>query len=487
MTDSLVSKSPAVDSTEGLNGNQSSSPQRSPLRSPKNGSQSSSGGSTAAFVHKLYSMLEEDNELIKWAPSGDVFYVSNPNEFSHTILPQYFKHNNWQSFVRQLNMYGFHKVNDVFHTTTNDFQSSCEFKHPDFQRGRHDLLGSIKRKCPKSSLSLNKLGGIPLTGQQAAEVHEERLDSVTKRLGEMEQKYVHLSRSHEAMAQQMALWRTLASEQQKLLSETIHLINSLCRQQDNKEFVKIAQSLAQSASTLQQDMTQRAPAASSSEYFTSNNTYPLLAQHFRPAHDQFAMNSAPVAIPPNHSGNGTSSPALSQPGSARSSGSNEMRPEAGINGARGSESFNAPGVGIGAARYNSHITLPPIQFPSAAPFASPGAPPPGDPVLVRCQSPETVGDMPAKDGEKRAGSAPYPASPAQQKQGRLPRINSLHQPSDGYKPIAIQPKSQPPPPQQPQPQQQPHQKYSRDQNGTDRWEDGKVESHDSKRRRRESD
>ncbi|CAG8484898.1 11330_t:CDS:2 [Paraglomus occultum] len=59
----------------------------------------------AAFVNKLYTMVEDVSiqHLIAWAPSGDVFSVSNPTEFSKTVLPQYFKHNNWQSFVRQLN------------------------------------------------------------------------------------------------------------------------------------------------------------------------------------------------------------------------------------------------------------------------------------------------------------------------------------------------------------------------------------------------
>ncbi|KAI9498878.1 HSF-type DNA-binding-domain-containing protein [Zychaea mexicana] len=61
--------------------------------------------SQAAFVNKLYKMLEDSSihHLISWSQNGDLFSVTNPTSFSRTVLPQYFKHNNWQSFVRQLN------------------------------------------------------------------------------------------------------------------------------------------------------------------------------------------------------------------------------------------------------------------------------------------------------------------------------------------------------------------------------------------------
>lgn len=50
-------------------------------------------------------MLEDESirSLIHWSENGDLFCVANPTTFSELVLPQYFKHNNWQSFVRQLN------------------------------------------------------------------------------------------------------------------------------------------------------------------------------------------------------------------------------------------------------------------------------------------------------------------------------------------------------------------------------------------------
>jgi hypothetical protein len=50
-------------------------------------------------------MLEDEavQHLISWSEKGEQFDVSNLSNFSKVVLPRYYKHSNWQSFVRQLN------------------------------------------------------------------------------------------------------------------------------------------------------------------------------------------------------------------------------------------------------------------------------------------------------------------------------------------------------------------------------------------------
>ncbi|ODV95549.1 hypothetical protein PACTADRAFT_29808, partial [Pachysolen tannophilus NRRL Y-2460] len=104
-----------------------------------------------AFVTKLWNMVNDkaNEKYIKWVPDGQSFMVSNREEFMKHILPKYFKHNNFASFVRQLNMYGWHKVQDVTHgsiqsgiTQNEDF---WQFENPDFIKDREDLLDNIIR------------------------------------------------------------------------------------------------------------------------------------------------------------------------------------------------------------------------------------------------------------------------------------------------------------------------------------------------------
>lgn len=45
-----------------------------------------------------------------WSETGDSFVVKNTQDFASKVIPCFFKHSNFSSFVRQLNFYGFRKV-----------------------------------------------------------------------------------------------------------------------------------------------------------------------------------------------------------------------------------------------------------------------------------------------------------------------------------------------------------------------------------------
>lgn len=101
---------------------------------------------TPTFLTKLYNMVSDrnSNHLIKWSDDGNSFIVLNQDQFSHEILPRYFKHGNFSSFVRQLNMYGFHKVPHLLQGKASEGEQ-WEFSHENFVKNRIDLLPLFKR------------------------------------------------------------------------------------------------------------------------------------------------------------------------------------------------------------------------------------------------------------------------------------------------------------------------------------------------------
>jgi len=171
-------------------------------RSTKSSKRREGGENAPIFLRKTYEMINTCNpDIATWSEDGTTFVVKDPEKFASDEIPTFFKHNNFSSFVRQLNFYGFRKIK-TDPIRIRDQESGAEakywrFRHEKFMRGRPDLLSEIKKS------------------NQIEPAEKQEVDALKNEVKDLKSQLASMSKNMEQLASLVGTMMKNQEEQQK--------------------------------------------------------------------------------------------------------------------------------------------------------------------------------------------------------------------------------------------------------------------------------
>ncbi|RVW48207.1 Heat stress transcription factor A-3 [Vitis vinifera] len=220
------------------------------------------------FLSKTFDIVDDVllDPIVSWGPTGESFVVWDPVEFSRLVLPRNFKHNNFSSFVRQLNTYvgiavtrpskaavlyaaeadlvvikmrtpyPFECVLELEFHPLQGFRKidsdKWEFANEGFMRGKRHLLKNIRRrKSPQSQHTGSYAGPSSEIAMSGLESEVERL---RKQKSLLMQEVIELQQQHSGTIRQMEVVNERIQAAEKRQKKMVSFLAKLLQ---NPEFL----------------------------------------------------------------------------------------------------------------------------------------------------------------------------------------------------------------------------------------------------------
>ncbi|CDO99638.1 unnamed protein product [Coffea canephora] len=190
------------------------------------------------FLLKVYDIVKnpETDSIISWSSSGTSFIVWDPHRFAAEVLGKYFRHNNFASFICQLNTYlqikarkleyqmnlptsinidGFRKIN----------WDRLEFQNAWFQKGKKSWLKKIKRRI-QGTQSAHLCKPLEIEGQLSLSVEQKKFESLMQEHDALKVEMMKLKDMEENLVKEIEILekqaQCITSNRQNMLKYTIH-------------------------------------------------------------------------------------------------------------------------------------------------------------------------------------------------------------------------------------------------------------------------
>lgn len=111
------------------------------------------------FIQKTYEMINTcDPSIASWTDDGSMFSIKDQKLFAERVIPQFFDHNNFSSFSRQLNFYMFRKIQAraIYKDDYKENAKYVTFFNKNFHREKPELLKEIKRTTNRSQNAVSQ-------------------------------------------------------------------------------------------------------------------------------------------------------------------------------------------------------------------------------------------------------------------------------------------------------------------------------------------
>jgi hypothetical protein len=181
---------------------------------------------------------DSDSDIISWTGVGDSFTIKDIDAFQKTVLPKYFNHSKFSSFVRQLNFYGFQKLSqesDIIRTVPQVIKTNASNNNNDDESSHAESLASRQQQTQQNPSSNGSVTS-SRTNNSARFMHEYFRRGMPELLAKIQRSTakpkvpVMEPEEYQALHQKIAALQTQVSQLESQMDQKVEQAVQLVRQ-----------------------------------------------------------------------------------------------------------------------------------------------------------------------------------------------------------------------------------------------------------------